>query len=88
MPSIRSRADNKLLFFDFRFKGERCREQTLLSDNPANRKKLEKVLARIEAEIVEGTFQYANYFPESKALQRLAQRNSGKAIDSCAGSDC
>ena len=76
MPSIRSRADNKLLFFDFRFKGERCREQTLLSDNPTNRKKLEKVLARIEAEIAEGTFQYANYFPESKALQRLAQRET------------
>ena len=53
MPSIRSRADNGLLFFDFRFHGDRCREQTLLSDTPANRRKLEKVLDKIEAEIAE-----------------------------------
>ena len=74
MPSIRSRADNGLLFFDFRFQGDRCREQTLLSDTPANRKKLEKVLARIDAEIAAGTFAYANYFPNSKALKRFARQ--------------
>ncbi|MBA4059155.1 MAG: integrase [Verminephrobacter sp.] len=71
MPSIRSRVDNGLLFFDFRFHGDRCREQTLLSDTPANRRKLEKVLDKIEAEIAAGTFVYANYFPNSKALARL-----------------
>ena len=75
MPSIRSRADNGLLFFDFRFQGDRCREQTLLSDTPANRKKLEKVLARIDAEIAAGTFAYANYFPNSKALKRFTREN-------------
>ena len=79
MPSIRSRADNGLLFFDFRFQGDRCREQTLLSDTPANRKKLEKVLARIDAEIAAGTFAYANYFPNSKALKRFARANLEKA---------
>jgi len=63
--------DNGLLFFDFRFHGDRCREQTLLSDTPANRRKLEKVLDKIEAEIAAGTFVYANYFPNSKALARL-----------------
>ena len=51
MPSIRVHKPNGALFFDFRFNGERCREYTLLPDTPANRKKLEKVLARIEAEI-------------------------------------
>ena len=79
MPSIRSRADNGLLFFDFRFQGDRCREQTLLSDTPANRKKLEKVLAKIEAEIAAGTFVYANYFPNSKALARL-EKAAGQAV--------
>ena len=79
MPSIRSRADNGLLFFDFRFQGDRCREQTLLSDTPANRKKLEKVLARIDAEIAANTFAYANYFPNSKALKRFARANLEKA---------
>ena len=68
MPSIRKRVDSDLLFFEFRFNGTRCREQTLLTDTPANRKKLEKVLAKIESEIADGTFVYANYFRNSKAL--------------------
>ncbi|MFP5442034.1 MAG: Arm DNA-binding domain-containing protein, partial [Betaproteobacteria bacterium] len=68
-----------MLFFDFRFQGDRCREQTLLSDTPANRKKLEKVLAKIEAEIAAGTFVYANYFPNSKALARL-QKAAGQSV--------
>jgi len=71
MPSIRTREDNGCLFLDFRFHGRRFREQTLLADTPANRKKLEKVLAHIEAEIKAGTFEYAKYFPNSKAAQRL-----------------
>jgi integrase len=49
MGSIRARKESGLLFFDFRFRGERCREQTLLEDTPANRKRLAKALAKIEA---------------------------------------
>jgi integrase len=74
MPSIRSRADNNLLFFDFRHEGARRREQTLLVDNLVNRKKIEKVLAKIESEITAGTFVYANYFPNSKALARMKRK--------------
>ena len=44
----------------------------MLLDTPANRKKLEKVLYKVEAEIIAGTFVYVNYFPNSKALKRLA----------------
>ena len=73
MPSIRSRVDNDLLFFDFRHNGVRCREQTLLPDTPANQKKLQKVLDKIESEIEAGTFVYASYFPNSKALKRLTK---------------
>ncbi len=51
MASIRARADSGKLFFDFRFQSVRCREQTLLDDTPANRRRLEKVLQRIELEI-------------------------------------
>ena len=71
MPSIRVHKPNGMLFFDFRNEGERCREYTLLADAPGNRKRLEKVLAKIESEIEAGTFVYANYFPNSKALKRL-----------------
>jgi integrase len=70
MGSIRARRDNGLLFFDFRFDGQRCRELTLLPDSPANRKKLEKSLLKIEAEIKAGTFDYATSFPGSRALHR------------------
>jgi len=76
MPSVRVHKPNGALFFDFRHQGERCREYTLLPDTPVNRKKLEKVLAKIESEIAAGTFVYANYFPNSKALSRLSKANT------------
>jgi integrase len=65
MSKIRARTDNGKLFFDFFFRGQRCREQTTLDDTPANRKNMEQVLARIEAEKVLGVFQYSKYFPNS-----------------------
>ncbi|MFN8992579.1 MAG: Arm DNA-binding domain-containing protein [Pseudomonadota bacterium] len=72
MGSVRARQDNGLLFFDFRYEGERCREQTLLPDTPPNRKKMERALLTIEAEIKAGTFDYAVSFPNSKRFKRKA----------------
>ena len=74
MSNIRVHKPNGALFFDFRYSDERCREYTLLPDTPTNRKKLQKILDKIEAEIAAGTFVYANYFPGSKALKRLANQ--------------
>jgi integrase len=51
------------LYFDFRHRGVRCREYTTLKDSPANRKKMEQVLARVQAELTLGTFDYGAYFP-------------------------
>lgn len=79
MSSVRARADNGLLFFDFRFQGARFREQTTLPDTQVNRKKMEKVLAQIEAAINAGTFVYEQYFPNSKALKRLAKQANDAA---------
>lgn len=73
MPNVRVHKPNGMLFFDFRYEGNRCREYTALPDTQANRKKLEKVLDRIESEIAAGTFVYENYFPNSKALKRIAK---------------
>jgi len=56
MGSIRLSDTTGKLFLDFRFGHGRFREYTLLPDTPANRKKLEKVLDKIEAEIAEGIF--------------------------------
>jgi integrase len=66
MGSIRSLASKGTLFMDFRYAGERLREYTVLPDTPANRKRLQKALDRIETEIALGSFDYAKTF--GKAL--------------------
>jgi integrase len=75
MGSIRQRPDSGCLFIDFRYRGARCREQTTLSDNSANRKRLEKVLTKIEAEISLGTFDYQRFFPGSKNAEKFDDGN-------------
>ena len=65
------------IFLDFRYRGVRCREQTALADTPQNRKKLEKLLKRIEAEIELGQFDYAAHFPHSKNASRFASPSQG-----------
>ncbi|MEZ5471328.1 MAG: DUF3596 domain-containing protein [Marinicella sp.] len=71
MGHIRVRKETGKLYFDFTYQNLRCREQTDLLDTPANRKKLEAMLARITAEITLGQFDYATYFPNSKRLDKL-----------------
>lgn len=66
MGSVRARKDNGLLFFDFSFQGQRCREMTTLKDNAENRRQMGKVMSKIEAEIILGTFEYQRYFLNSK----------------------
>lgn len=66
MGSIRALAGRGTLFLDFRYQGQRCREYTALEDTPANRKRLEKVLAGIKASIAAGTFDYEATFPNSR----------------------
>jgi integrase len=62
MGSIRSRPENGALFMDFKYQGRRMREQTMLPDNAINRKRLQKVLDRIEVEIDLGNFDYEKTF--------------------------
>ena len=70
MGSVNARSQGTL-FFDFRYRGVRCREYTSLKDNAANRKKLQKVLDRIEADIATGAFDYRRYFPNSAMAERF-----------------
>ncbi len=62
MGSIRRLESKGTLFMDFRFAGRRLREYTVLPDNVANRKRLQKALERIEGEIALGTFDYQKTF--------------------------
>tara|TARA_R100000049_G_C1953854_1_gene104579 strand:+ start:1279 stop:2487 length:1209 start_codon:yes stop_codon:yes gene_type:complete len=71
---IVERPETGKLFFDFRYRDKRCREQTALDNTPANRKKLEAILKRIEAEITLGTFEYHKYFPNSPKAQEFTQQ--------------
>ena len=68
MASICARSG--CLVVDFRYRGIRCREQTRLADTRTNRRRLQKLVDRMEAEIVLKTFNYADYFPNSP---RVAQ---------------
>ncbi|WP_151722309.1 Arm DNA-binding domain-containing protein [Acinetobacter ursingii] len=81
MASIRARYGK--LNIDFRYLNMRCRETTALEDNPQNRKKLEKVIERMEAEILLGIFDYAKYFPKSTRLKEIKEtENKVNAISS------
>jgi len=76
MGSIRSRNGSGKLFLDFRYQGIRCREQTLLDDTAPNRRKLQQLADRVEAEITLGTLDYAQYFPNSKMVERFKSRDN------------
>lgn len=65
MANVRANAGGKL-FFDFYFRGVRCREYTLLKDTVANKRLMEQKLKQIEKEIVTGSFSYSRYFPTSR----------------------
>lgn len=77
MSSVRS--NNGKLFFDLRIDGQRCREYTKLPSNATNQKTMQKVLNKIEAEILLGTFDYAAYFPGSKNAAKFAKPQASVA---------
>ena len=70
MGSIRTLASKGTLFMDFRYAGSRVREYTSLPDTPANRKRLQKALDRIEVEIASGTFDYMKTFGKPLVADR------------------
>lgn len=77
MPSIRVRPESNKLYFDFHWKGVRCREYSTLDSTPANKRKMEAVLKKIEGEIALNTFDYGRYFPGSPNVIRFAAASLG-----------
>ena len=80
MGSIRKRKGNGLLFFDFRYCGHRCREQSILPDTQTNRRDMQKVLTQIESEIKLGTFDYARFFPNSPMITKFDEKQANGAV--------
>ena len=73
MARIYARKENNRLVIDFSYRGKRCREQTSLEDTRENRKRVQKLLDRIEAEITLGTFDYGKHFPGSAKAQQFKE---------------
>ncbi len=72
MARLSSRKDTKNLYFDFTIQGKRCRENTNLSDTKVNRRRLQKKLDQINAELLTNQFDYLAHFPTSKVANKLA----------------
>ncbi len=77
MGKVRSRKETGRLYLDFMYAGHRCREQTALKDTPANRKRVQALLQKVEAKILLGDFNYAEYFPDSGNLKKIEQKGGG-----------
>ncbi|MBY6102379.1 Arm DNA-binding domain-containing protein [Marinobacter nauticus] len=79
MGKVRTRKETGKLYLDFMYAGHRCREQTALMDTPQNRKRVNALLQKVEAMILLGDFNYAEYFPDSRNLKKIqaSQANSG-----------
>jgi integrase len=82
MGSIRVRPESGQLFLDFKYLQHRCRELTALTDTPANRKRLQKVLDQIEKEIAQGSFDYQETFKKPLAVANDDRDGSAKPSQS------
>lgn len=79
MGSIRRLESKGTLFLDFRYAGQRLREYTALPDTPTNRKRLQKALDRIEAEIALGSFDYQKTFGKPLPVKKSAAAAADEA---------
>jgi integrase len=71
MAKVVARKETGKLLIDFTYRGVRCREQTALIDNPANRKRVQVVVNNLQKAIREGSFDYAEFFPGSSLVERF-----------------
>lgn len=71
MASVRVRKETRNLFFDFRYKGIRCREQTALPDTPENKKRCKDLLEVIKAKILLDELNYEEFFPGSPNIAKI-----------------
>lgn len=85
MGSVRARKDTGALFFDFIYRNVRCRELTTLKDTPENRRAMEKMNKKLDAEILLDRFDYASYFPTSSMLKKFKMADAATMSAECSG---
>lgn len=76
-PGVRATGAQSIQI-DFRWKGVRCRERLRLPPTPANLKFAKRLKASIEHAIATGTFDYAEYFPDSPRATALHGKRGPK----------
>lgn len=76
MSKVRVRKETGKLYLDFMYAGHRCREQTLLTDTPENRRLAEALLAKVRAKILLGELDYAEFFPGSSNLLKVQPQHT------------
>lgn len=69
MATVRERSGCYLI--DFRYRGQRYREQTSIPVSPVNRRQVAQLVKRMDAELILGTFDYQSYFPEGKQADKF-----------------
>ncbi|HEX7369994.1 MAG TPA: DUF3596 domain-containing protein [Rhodanobacteraceae bacterium] len=79
MVKVRTRPETGNLYFDFGYRGKRCREQTALSNTPANRRHADALARSIERDLRNGRFDYAHYFPDSLRVREPTVVTAGIA---------
>ncbi len=67
------------LRIDFMYQGQRCRELTALDDTAANRRKLEKLIKGIDADMRLECFVYRDYFPCSNKARHFIHHDNQAA---------
>lgn len=85
MARIRVRRETGTLFLDFQYRGDRCREQTALPDTPGNRKVLDALAKRIDKAILKGTFDYAEFFPDSPRAKEAGEPGTAAPVAQAKG---
>jgi len=71
MAKVTARKETGRLVIDFTYRAVRCREQTALADTSANRKLLQAVVTRMKKAVADGSFRYADFFPQSAMCARF-----------------
>ncbi len=63
------------LFFDFSWRGVRCKEYTGLPDTPESRRRCEQKMEAVRRAIARGTFDYRQHFPRGSRLHLFFSDN-------------
>ena len=79
MGKVAARPETGRLYVDFRYAGVRCRESLGLTDTPEHRDTAQQLLDRIEQHIMQGTFDYAAHFPNSKRAGQFPKPKNSSA---------